>query len=803
MNTNSSFHESNVLCKKYMAHAKRQPVLDRVHAAEMHVKGEWGRLVTGVLEQWVMPAPFSNPEILEMFRDPDRKPLRDREPWAGEFAGKYLTHAVQLYRVKRTRKLQTHIQWFVDELIALQADDGYLGPWPKEFRLRPGAPNSRNHTLPWDAWGHYHAMLGLLLWHETSCDPQALACACRIGDLFCNRFLGDKTETLHGTGCQEMNLAPVHSLALLYRATGTQRYLDLALQIVREFEVPPAGDYVREALAGKEFYQTPKPRWESLHPIMGLSELYLITGEEKYKQAFENIWWSIAKTDRHNNGGFSSGEAAQGNPYDEGPIETCCTVAWGAMSVEMLRLTGCSIVADEIELSTFNSGVGMMSPSGRWVTYNTPMDGTKIASPNDATAFQARPGGAELNCCSVNGPRMLGMLSDWAIMQRTDGLTLNFYGPGTFRASLPSGNFVEILQKTEYPRDGRIVLTMQPGKPEQFVLSLRIPHWSRSTAVHVNGEEVKNICAGSYLDLDRVWQAGDRVTLELDFHLHCWVNDRQIPTCRDNWQTPWRVFGPFCSTAAGMEAALRSGDETATMPQTLAIGNEEFHSVATESTGGILDFRSLLTNWQSCETPPFAYAFTEIESDQEDVLPIIFGADWFVCWFVNGVKVYDNHGVGNEGASSVRTHRIDLPLKKGINLIGVRITSGAAGWSLTMGKDDLRAEVAKMSDMNRPWRTSIYRGPILLAYDPRFNCDEDIPVLSAEGLRGKRVTADTWLKPWLLVEVSAGNGRTVRLCDFGSAGTAGHAYRSWLPVTFPKKPAAEFSRNNPLRINYV
>ena len=131
-----------------------------------------------------------------------------------------------------------------------------------------------------------------------------------------------------------------------------------------------------------------------------------------------------SRGDRHNNGGFSSGEKATGNPYDRGAIETCCTIAWIAMSVEMLKLTGDSVVADEIELSTLNSVLGMHSASGRWATYNTPMDGIRRASAH-SIVFQAREGSPELNCCSVNSARGFGHVSDWAVMRDGEGLMVN------------------------------------------------------------------------------------------------------------------------------------------------------------------------------------------------------------------------------------------------------------------------------------------------------------------------------------------------------------------------------------------
>ena len=508
-----------------------QPTCTRLANARYALGGALGERLAAVTRQWLLVAPDANPAMLEMFRDRDRRPYRDLVPWAGEFAGKYLTSAVQVLRLTGDPALRRRLGAFVRELVSLQAEDGYLGPWPRRYRLAGVAPNVGGKPgNTWDAWGHYHVMLGLLLWSDESGDAAALAAVQRSADLLCARFLGRRRRRLVDTGSTEMNLAPVHALALLYQRCPEQRYLDLALQIVAEFAAtgpggPLAGDYLRHPLAGGEFFAGPKPRWESLHPIMGLAELYWVTGAAEFRRAFEQTWWSIVRWDRHNNGGFSSGEQAQGNPYHRGAIETCCTVAWMAASVEMLRLTGDSVVADELELSTLNSVLGLVSPSGRWVTYDTPMDGVRRASAHEIV-FQARPGSPELNCCSVNGPRGLGLVSDWAVMDSGRSLRLNYYGPGTVRVRY-AGTTVELRQQTEYPCEGRIVLAVTPTQPRPFRLELRIPHWSARTRATVNGESVRGVCAGTYLALERHWRRGDRVRLDLDMSLHFWRGERE------------------------------------------------------------------------------------------------------------------------------------------------------------------------------------------------------------------------------------------------------------------------------------
>ena len=119
-------------------------------------------------------------------------------------------------------------------------------------------------------------------------------------------------------------------------------------------------------------------------------------------------------------------------------------------TVDLLRMTGNSLAADELELSTYNVILGAQNPTGRWWTYNTPMDGYRKASDYDID-FQARPGSPELNCCSVNGPRALGILSDWAVMTGGDEVVINYFGASRTNFTLPCGAKGTILQETKYP----------------------------------------------------------------------------------------------------------------------------------------------------------------------------------------------------------------------------------------------------------------------------------------------------------------------------------------------------------------
>jgi len=382
-------------------------VFDKLNNAHFTFQSFMGHRIEANLNNWILRAPAANPGMLEMFRLRDRNPRPELVDWAGEFVGKYLISAIQARRMVISSELDNLIRKVISELIGCQADDGYLGPFPKEERL----------LAHWDLWGHYHWMQALMMWYQETGDEDALECVIKAADLVCRTYL-DTDRRVFDAGAHEMNMAIIHVMGQLYRETGNERYLLMMRHIEEDWE--RAGDYFRTGLANTEFFRTPKPRWESLHDVQGLVELHLIAGDKSYKTAFENLWWSIKKYDRHNTGGFTTGEQATGDPYAQGVIETCCTIAWMVLTVDMLRISGNSIAADELELATWNGMLGSQHPSGRWWTYDTPMDGIRRASAH-SIVFQSRQGTPELNCCSVNAPRGLGMLSEWGIMTDKEG----------------------------------------------------------------------------------------------------------------------------------------------------------------------------------------------------------------------------------------------------------------------------------------------------------------------------------------------------------------------------------------------
>jgi len=171
-------------------------------------------------------------------------------------------------------------------------------------------------------------------------------------------------------------------------------------------------------------------------------------------------------------------------------------------------VTGNSLYADEIEKSMYNALMASMKYDGSMIAKYSPMGGIRHNGEEQC--------GMHINCCNANGPRAFMMIPRFATMNATDGIYINIYSDGETTIPYNSKNNVTIIQSTVYPVSDKIDITVNPEKPATFTIAFRIPSWSISTALTINGEAVKDVVAGSYKKITRSWNKGDRVELKLD-----------------------------------------------------------------------------------------------------------------------------------------------------------------------------------------------------------------------------------------------------------------------------------------------
>lgn len=514
--------------------------------------------------------------------------------WYGEFVGKLLTGMAFCYKIEPDQELKAAAEEIITDLEAAQGEDGYLGVFTGGARFSISTAN-------WDLWNHYHCVVGLLEWYKLTGSEKALGIATRTLDLIYDTF---KNRSYLVAGGFETNRSIAHAYALAYQVTHDKRYILEAERIITQ-DCQDGNGWYKCALFGRHYYTSSSARWETLHMIMTLGILYEETGKREYYDVMSAVWEDILMTDVHNDGGFTTNECALGDPYLEGIIETCCTVAWMAFTNEYYKYNKTVAVADELERSYYNAMLGALLDDDKYCTYNTPMngeqgtagsyDGRRVPSQQDIS-FQYNPGSPDFNCCQANLARGLGQVVEWACVTDGESLYLNYYGNSSIKTTVGDSP-VRIKETTTYPVSGSVKLEISElAAAKEFTLKLRIPTWAKGSRVTVDGKATV-VTAGEYYPITRVWNNGDTVTLDLNMDVHYWTNRSSTSI---DLSIASVYYGPVLltmdSTYGGTKTTLFTADgfENATITSGTSYGCMLFAEVDTDdgSTVKLVDFAS-------------------------------------------------------------------------------------------------------------------------------------------------------------------------------------------------------------------
>jgi len=410
-------------------------------------------------------------------------------------------------------QLQAQADQIIKEVVGVQEANGYLNTYyvgeRAKDRMQPQAQRS-GHEL----YNIGHMIQGGVAYYRGTGDATLFDSSRRFVDEFLlpNFGPGPDRKAIF-SGHPEIEMALIE----MYRATGNKDYLELAGYILEgddRVKVPKEA-YVYH-FCGKPF--TSRTHLEghavrAMYACCGATDYYLETGDRTYWKTLNTLWEDLVGTQMYVTGGVgarSDGEAF-GDAYELPNFtaygESCAAIGNMMWNWRMLMATGEAKYADVIERALYNGINSGMSLDGTLYCYRNPLGF------DPSTGDKIRNPWYDTTCCPPNLERTFASLPGYLYSTGKDGLYVHLYENSQLDWKLQDGTPLSVVQKTNYPWDGLIDLTVSPAKTAEFTLYLRIPGWSSGTQVTVNGREVSGATAGQYLAVKRDWKNGDVVGL--------------------------------------------------------------------------------------------------------------------------------------------------------------------------------------------------------------------------------------------------------------------------------------------------
>jgi DUF1680 family protein len=163
--------------------------------------------------------------------------------------------------------------------------------------------------------------------------------------------------------------------------------------------------------------------------------------------------------------------------------------------------------ADYCELALYNHILATIAPDSGHVTYFTPL------RPGDFRTYLDAP-----FCCQGTGIENTARFGESIYFHRADTLWVNLFIPSTLDWRERG---LKLRLDTRYPETGLIRLAFEAAAPTSATINLRIPSWINGPVdLAINGKrESTDARPGSFLSVQRRWQAGDVIELRLPLGL--------------------------------------------------------------------------------------------------------------------------------------------------------------------------------------------------------------------------------------------------------------------------------------------
>jgi DUF1680 family protein len=461
--------------------------------------------------------------------DPGYKP-GDRKAhhifWDSDVA-KWMEGASYCLMTHRDQELEKQLDEVIEKFARLQRDDGYLNSWFTAVEPEKRWANLRDcHEL----YCAGHLMEAGVAYYQATGKRRLLDVACRYADYIDTAFGREEGKRRGYCGHEEIELA----LVKLYRATGNEQYLNLATYFIDErgrqpyyydIEAEERGEdprawhfkryeYCQAHLPVREQTEVVGHAVRATYLYSGMTDVAQETGDETLITALNSLWEDVCLKKMYVTGGIGPSSHNEGFtagydlPEESAYCETCAAVGLVLWNHRMLHIGGDGRFADVMERALYNGTISGVSLSGDRFFYVNPLA---------SVGHHHRQEWFGCACCPGNISRLIAHIGQYIYSEGPRSAWIHLYARSS--AELHMGEqTVRLEQKTDYPWDGEVAITILLNQPTTFTLNLRLPEWCQNAALRVNGKviDTEPLIEKGYMKVSREWKNGDTVLLNLD-----------------------------------------------------------------------------------------------------------------------------------------------------------------------------------------------------------------------------------------------------------------------------------------------
>ena len=447
--------------------------------------------------------------------------------WDSDLGKSIETIAYSLYR-KPNARLEARADTIIDMYGKLQDKDGYLNAWFQRVQPDRRWTNLRDHHELYCAG---HLIEAAVAYFQATGKRKLLDIMCRYADYMIEVFGHGPGQIPGYCGHEEIELA----LVKLARVTGESKYLDLSKFFIDERGTEPhffTEEARRDGRDPKDFIQKTYEYGQAHAPVReqtkvvghAVRAMYLYSGmadiateyrDDSLTDALEGLWDDVVTKQMYITGGIGPAASNEGFtdyydlPNDTAYAETCASVGLVFWANRMLGRGPDRRYADVMEQALYNGALPGLSLDGKTFFYDNPLES---AGRHHRWKWHHCP------CCPPNIARLVTSIGSYMYAVSNDEIAVHLYGESKLRCELAGGAKVELKQATNYPWDGAVRFTVGLAAPARFAVSLRIPQWAEGAArLSLNGEarDIAAIAVDGYARIERDWQDGDRIDLDL------------------------------------------------------------------------------------------------------------------------------------------------------------------------------------------------------------------------------------------------------------------------------------------------